>query len=172
MNGADDADRPAVLFVCLGNICRSPLAEAAMAEAARERGLDILVDSAGTGDWHIGHPPDARAQAVAAAHGVDISGLRARQVTPEDFYHFSDIVALDRQNLADLQAMRPRDGRASLSLLLDHVPGREGEAVADPYGGDETGFAATWADVVTATARLADEIAQRGESSGKRASGT
>jgi protein-tyrosine phosphatase len=172
MSGADDAGRPAVLFVCLGNICRSPLAEAAMAEAARERRLDIRVDSAGTGDWHLGHPPDVRAQAVAAAHGVDISGLRARQVTPEDFYHFSDIIALDRQNLADLHAMRPTDGRASLSLLLDHVPGREGEAVADPYNGDAAAFATTWADVVTAAGRLAEEIAQRGGSSGKRASGT
>ena len=172
MSGEDDAGRPSILFVCLGNICRSPLAEAAMVEAARERGLDVRVDSAGTGDWHIGHPPDARAQAIAAAHGVDIAGLRARQVTPEDFYWFSDIVALDRQNLADLAAMRPADARASLSLLMDYVPGREGQAVTDPYHGEDAGFATTWADVVAGASGLADMLAQRVGSSGKRASGT
>ena len=164
--------RPSVMFVCLGNICRSPLAEAAMIEAARERGLDIRVESAGTGDWHIGHPADTRATAIAAAHGVDIAGHRARQVTPDDFYRFDDIIALDRQNLADLKAMRPADATAALSLLLDHVPGRQGQPVADPYYGEEAGFATTWADVVAGAAHLADEIAQRGGSSGKRASGT
>jgi protein-tyrosine phosphatase len=168
----DPGQRPAVLFVCLGNICRSPLAEAAMVEAARERGLDIRVESAGTGDWHIGHPADIRAQGIAATHGVDIGDHRARQVTPADFYRFSDIVALDEKNLADLAAMRPADATANLSLLLDHVPGREGEAVADPYYGEESGFAATWADVVSGARHLAEEIAQRGGSSGKRASGT
>jgi protein-tyrosine phosphatase len=167
-----DERRPSVLFVCLGNICRSPLAEAAMVEAARERGLDIRVESAGTGDWHIGHPADARATAIAAAHDVDITGHRARQVTPADFYRFDDIIALDRQNLANLEALRPADATASLSLLLDHVPGRQGQPVADPYYGEEAGFATTWADVVAATSHLADAIAQRCRSSGKRASGT
>jgi len=162
----------AVLFVCLGNICRSPLAEAALVEAARERGLDIRVESAGTGDWHIGHPADRRAAAIAAAHGVDIAGHRARQVTPEDFYRFDDIIALDRKNLADLAAMRPAGATAALSLLLDHVPGREGHPVADPYYGEAAGFATTWADVVTGARHLADEIAQRDGSSGKRTSGT
>jgi protein-tyrosine phosphatase len=162
MNDAGAHGRAAVLFVCLGNICRSPLAEAAMVEAARERGLDLLVESAGTGDWHIGHPPDVRAQAIAAAHGVDIAGYRARQVTPADFYRFSDIIALDRQNLADLRAMRPADATAALSLLLDHVPGRAGEAVADPYHGEDAGFATTWAEVVEGAGHLADLLAQRG----------
>jgi protein-tyrosine phosphatase len=166
MSDEGEAARPSVLFVCLGNICRSPLAEAAMIEAARERGLDLRVDSAGTGDWHIGRPPDARAQAIAAAHGVDISGHRGRQVSPEDFYDFTDIVALDLQNFVELAALRPRDGRASLSLLLDHVPGREGQPVADPYFGEEAGFATTWADVVSGAAGLAERIAQRGRSSG------
>ena len=172
MSESDNAARPSVLFVCLGNICRSPLAEAAMVEEARARGLDLRVESAGTGDWHLGHPADARAQAIAAEHGVDIAAHRARQVTAADFYHFDDIIALDEKNLADLAAMRPADATASLSLLLDHVPGREGEAVADPYYGEEAGFAATWADVVTGAVRLAEKIAQRVGSSGKRASGT
>jgi protein-tyrosine phosphatase len=172
MSESDDAARPSVLFVCLGNICRSPLAEAAMVEAARARGLDLRVESAGTGDWHLGHPPDNRAQAIAAAHGVDIAGHRARLVTPADFYQFDDIIALDGKNLADLEAMRPADATASLSLLLDHVPERHGQPVADPYYGEDAGFATTWADVVAGAGHLADEIAQRGGSSGKRASGT
>ena len=138
---------PSVLFVCLGNICRSPLAEAALRRSAEEAGLDVTVDSAGTGDWHLGHAPDVRAQAVAKRNGIDISGCRARLVTPDDFRAFDRIVALDAQNLADLRTMAPTDATAQLSLLLDHVPGREGQAVADPYYGDDAGFDVTWADV-------------------------
>src|SRR3546814_6607327 len=127
-----------VLFVCLGNICRSPLAEAAFSREARRLGLDVDIDSAGTGTWHIGHPPDSRASAVAARNGVDIAHLRARQVTADDFRRFDYIVALDAENLNDLRRMRPADGKAELSLLLDHVEGRVGQAVAEPdYGGDE-----------------------------------
>jgi protein-tyrosine phosphatase len=148
-----------VLFVCLGNICRSPLAEAALREEAARLGLDVEVDSAGTGDWHIGHPPDRRAAAVASRNGVDISHLRARQVTPGDFDRFDHIVALDRQNLADLSGMQPPGTRARLSLLLDHVEGREGDAVADPYEGDESHFDLTWADVTAGAQALARRIA-------------
>ena len=172
MSETSAPEMPSVLFVCLGNICRSPLAEAALVEAARERGLDVRVDSAGTGDWHVGHAPDPRARGIAAEHGVDISAHRARQVTPQDFYRYSDIVALDLQNLADLQTLRPPDATATLSLLLDYVSGREGQAVADPYYGEEAGFATTWADVLAGTAGLAERLAQRAGSSAKRASGT
>ncbi|AHE54330.1 low molecular weight protein-tyrosine-phosphatase [Sphingomonas sanxanigenens] len=150
-----------VLFVCLGNICRSPLAEAALHAEAERRGLDLLVDSAGTGGWHAGDAPDRRAQAVARRNGVDISGLRARQVTPGDFRRFDRIVALDPQNLGDLRRIRPADATADLSLLLDHVPGRAGEAVADPYYGDDAGFDVTWADVTAGARALADAIGQR-----------
>lgn len=139
---------PSILFVCLGNICRSPLAEAALrAEAERVR-LDLIVDSAGTGNWHAGEPPDLRAQAAARRQGVDISGLRARQVTPADFRRFTHVIALDHDNLDDLRRLRPADATAELSLLLDHVPGREGGSVTDPYFGDEDGFDVTWADAV------------------------
>lgn len=143
-----------VLFVCLGNICRSPMAEGAMRVAAREAGLQLEIDSAGTGGWHVGNPPDSRAIATARGFGVDISGLRARQVSQKDFTHFTHIFALDAQNLADLQRMAPADGNAEVGLLLDMVPGREGEAVADPYYGDDDGFEITWSDVSSAAQAL------------------
>jgi protein-tyrosine phosphatase len=151
----------AVLFVCLGNICRSPLAEAAFRIEAERLGLDAQIDSAGTGGWHAGEPPDPRAQAVAARQGADIRRLRARQVTAEDFDRFDHIVALDRENLAQLRAMQPRGTRARLSLLLDHVPGREGEPVADPYYGGDAHFDVTWQDVANGARGLAAALAGR-----------
>lgn len=144
-----------VLFVCLGNICRSPLAEGALRAEATRLGLDLLVDSAGTGDWHVGEPPDERAQRTALRNGVDISGLRARQVRPADFRRFTHVIALDYDNLAKLRQVAPPDATAELSLLLDHVQGREGQAVADPWFGDEAGFDLTWAEVSAAARSLA-----------------
>lgn len=149
-----------VLFVCLGNICRSPLAEAALRSEAERLGMDVEVDSAGTGDWHIGHPPDRRAVAVAHRNGVDISNLRARQVIRDDFYRFDHIVALDANNLADLRAMQPPDAKASLSLLLDHVDGREGQAVADPYYGQDVHFDTAWDEVANGARALAGRLAE------------
>ncbi|PZQ49224.1 MAG: phosphotyrosine protein phosphatase [Rhodovulum sulfidophilum] len=140
-------ETPAVLMVCLGNICRSPLAEAALRAEAAAAGVGVRVDSAGTGSWHIGDPPDPRARAVARAHGLDISAYRGRQVGRDDFARFDHIVALDRENLRTLEALRPEGARARLSLLLDHVPGRAGEPVADPYFGGPEGFEDTWRDV-------------------------
>ena len=151
--------RTALLFVCLGNICRSPLAEAAFRAEAERLGLEVEVDSAGTGEWHVGHPPDRRAQAVAKRNGIDISHLRARRVTAGDFHRFDHIIALDRQNLARLEALRPEGARARLSLLLDHVSGREGQAVADPYYGEEAHFDETWDDVAEGARGLARTIA-------------
>ncbi|CAO4153101.1 low molecular weight protein-tyrosine-phosphatase [Methylorubrum aminovorans] len=151
--------KPAVLFVCLGNICRSPLAEAAFRREAERIGLDVAVDSAGTGDWHVGAPPDPRAIAVARANGIDISGYRGRQVAPGDFARFDHVVALDCANLAKLRGLRPAGSRAALSLLLDHVPGREGEPVADPYYGADESFDTTWADVTAGARALARRLA-------------
>jgi protein-tyrosine phosphatase len=148
-----------LLFVCLGNICRSPLAEAAFRAEAERLGLAVTVDSAGTGEWHVGRPPDPRAIAVAARNGVDIRHLRARQVERGDFERFDLLVALDRQNLADLARLRPPGSAAELSLLLDHVEGREGEAVADPYHGGDSDFDATWRDVTEGARALARKIA-------------
>lgn len=150
-----------VLFVCLGNICRSPLAEGAFRYEVERLGLDVHVDSAGTGDWHIGHPPDRRAAAVAERNGISIAHLRARQVRPEDFDRFDHIVALDAQNFEDLRRMSPPNARAELSLLLDHVPGREGQPVADPYYGGEQHFDQAWADVSAGAAALARRIAAK-----------
>ena len=145
---------PSILLVCLGNICRSPLAEAALRSAADAAGITMHVDSAGTGDWHVGDPPDHRAQAIAKRHGADISNLRARQIEENDFRRFDHIFALDRSNLAALRAIAPTDGTAELTLLMDTVPGREGEDVHDPYYGNESGFEVTWEDVSAAATAL------------------
>ena len=153
---------PSVLFVCLGNICRSPLAEAAFREEARRLKLDVIVDSAGTGSWHVGSPPDPRAQAVARKNGIDISSLRGRQVKPIDYRRFTHVVALDEDNLANLRRLAPPDATAELSLLLDHVEGREGQPVADPYFGDDDGFDLTWADVTAGARGLAQKL-RRGD---------
>ena len=118
-----------------------------MRAAAEQAGVAVAVDSAGTGDWHVGKPPDRRATATAERHGVDISGLRGRQVTRDDFRAFDRLIALDRKNLADLRRLAPAPSRAELSLLLDHVDGREGQDVADPYFGDDDGFEVAWRDI-------------------------
>lgn len=147
-----------VLFVCLGNICRSPLAEAALRREAEARGLAVTIESAGTGDWHVGKPPDPRTVEIARCNAIDIRDYRARQVTQEDFRRFDHIFALDHRNLEDLHAIRPADAAASLSLLLDHVEGLEGQAVADPYFGEADGFAETWEQVTRAAKVIASKL--------------
>lgn len=146
--------QPSILFVCLGNICRSPLAEAALRAQSVAAGVAMTIDSAGTGDWHVGHPPDPRAQETALRHGLDIASYRARQVTTEDFHRFGHIFALDQQNLKDLRRIEPSRHIAEVGLLMDLVPGRKGTAVIDPYYGDEEDFEQAWADVSAAAERL------------------
>ncbi|QOP46325.1 low molecular weight protein-tyrosine-phosphatase [Sulfurimonas paralvinellae] len=116
-----------VLFVCLGNICRSPLAEAIAKKISQERGLNILIDSAGTGDWHIGEAPCVDSIKVAKMHGVDISSLRARQVSKKDLEIFELMVALDEKNYADLKAM----GANNIVKLGNY--GYDGADIPDPY---------------------------------------
>ena len=154
----DREDRHAILFLCLGNICRSPLAEGAARAAFADAGIDAMLDSAGTGDWHVGRPPDQRAQAEARRRGTDIGDLRARQLTSDDFYRFDLILAADDTNLRDARAIAPAEATARLRLMLDLVRGREGEGVIDPYYGDEGGFAATWDDVSAVAAALVAEV--------------
>lgn len=136
-----------VLFVCLGNICRSPMAEGAFRVAALKRGLDCLADSAGTASYHVGSQPDPRAITVASANGIDIAGQSARQIERDDFYRFTHIIALDRANLETLRAKAPRNGTAGLAMLMDAVEGRRGEPVADPYYGDLPSFEAAWSAI-------------------------
>ena len=151
--------RQALLFVCLGNICRSPLAEAAFRVRAVDAGVDVQADSAGTGGWHIGEPPDRRAQWTALRHGADISHYRGRQVEPADFRRFSHIFALDLDNLAVLHRMKPVDATAKIGLLLDQVDGMEGQPVADPYYGPDEGFEETWDQVDRAALALVARLA-------------
>lgn len=126
-----------VLFVCLGNICRSPLAEGVFRTLVEEAGLggQFHIDSAGTGAWHAGNPPDPRSIEIAARNGIDISRQRARQVRPEDFHRFGTVIAMDRDNLATLTA-KAAGGPADLRLLLDTPP----RDVPDPYYGGAGGF--------------------------------
>nr|WP_309502064.1 low molecular weight protein-tyrosine-phosphatase [uncultured Roseovarius sp.] len=118
-----------ILFVCLGNICRSPTAEA----VARALLPGVTVDSAGTGNWHVGEPPYAPMQAAARARGYDLSGLRARQVTGADFAQFDLIVAMDADNHAALEALRPGQGGAPVRLLTGFAPDAGADHVPDPY---------------------------------------
>lgn len=157
MTGAFPQKVKSILFVCLGNICRSPLAQAAMEEAAKKHKLDLQIDSAGTGDWHIGQPPDPRGQAAAMAGGVDISEYRGRQISNRDFLEFDMIVALDHSNHDDLMAMGG-DGPAHISLMLDHVAGSEGQAVADPYYGGDQDFQECWSILRQAADALASKL--------------
>jgi protein-tyrosine phosphatase len=143
-----------ILFVCMGNICRSPTAEGVMRRLIADAGLEgvVEVDSAGTGGWHAGEPPDARATAAARRRGVTLEG-GARQVRPEDFDRFDLIVAMDRENLRDLRAMAPDDG--AREKLRPLAPDQD---VPDPYYGGDRGFE-TVLDMVGAACReLLDEL--------------
>jgi protein-tyrosine phosphatase len=136
--------KTSVLFVCLGNICRSPMAEGAFRAAAQHIGLDAVVDSAGTASYHLGDSPDRRAIAIARDYGIEIGGQSARQLELKDFYRFDRIVAMDSANLEGIKARAPRDATARLSLLLDGVSGREGQSVPDPYHGTAEDFEQAW----------------------------
>jgi len=127
-------DRHRILFVCTGNICRSPTAEGVLRHLAKEAGIGLHVESAGTGDWHVGQPPDARAQHHARGRGYDLSAQRARQVQALDFERFDLVVAMDRGHLGILQRQCPPEHRGKLRLLV------EGRDVPDPYYGGVEGF--------------------------------
>jgi protein-tyrosine phosphatase len=131
-----------ILFVCLGNICRSPIAEGVFKNLARQRGLanELSVASAGLGSWHIGHPPDKRAQNAMQLRGIDISGLRARRVAPEDFDRFDMILAMDRSNRDALLKMAPSEHRHKVALFMDYAPNLCIHEIPDPFFGELDGF--------------------------------
>lgn len=130
-----------VLFVCLGNICRSPTAEGVLRHKLREAGLadQVEVASAGTGDWHVGKPPDKRSQAAARLRGYDLSAQRARQVSRADFATYDLILAMDNSNLRHLKALQPAKCKAELDLFLRRFQS-EIDEVPDPYHDSDQGF--------------------------------
>ncbi len=135
-----------VLFVCMGNICRSPMAEGVFRHLALEAGLTesprtgIIIDSAGTTGYHVGDPPDRRGQRVALGHGIDLSSLRARRVERHDFDDFDMILAMDEDNLAHLRERCPSGLHDRLEVFLDYAPDIPFSELPDPYYGDETDF--------------------------------
>lgn len=120
-----------ILFVCLGNICRSPTAEGVFRALAQAEGLAVTVDSCGTGGWHAGEPPHPPSVAAARRRGYDLSALRARKITQDDFTRFDRILVMDRANLRDVRALAPSDGTQP-ELFLTHAP-HHGEEVPDPW---------------------------------------
>jgi protein-tyrosine phosphatase len=152
-----------ILFVCMGNICRSPTAEGVMRHLVREAGLEdeIVIDSAGTGNWHAGDPPDRRATEAAKARGVTLEGT-ARQITVDDFEEFDYLLAMDRDNLAGIRAIAPdEESAAKARLLREFDPASAGAPdldVPDPYYGGPQGFETVLDQVEAACRGLLDEI--------------
>jgi protein-tyrosine phosphatase len=131
-----------ILFICLGNICRSPMAEGVFRRVVEEQGLAnrFEIDSAGLGDWHVGQAPDTRAQAAALARGIDISRQCARQVRPEDFAYFDLLLVMDRSNRAELARLAPLEARSKIRHFLDFAPETGTKDVPDPFFGGAEGF--------------------------------
>jgi len=151
-----------VLFVCMGNICRSPTAEGVFAKLVRDAGLvdRIRTDSAGTLDYHAGEPPDPRAQATAETYGIDISMLRARQVRAEDFVRFHYILAMDQDNLRHLKMATPRGHTGHVGLFCEFARRHDVLEVPDPYYGGGDGFRHVFELVHDASEGLLEWIVQ------------
>ncbi|MEJ2515256.1 MAG: low molecular weight phosphotyrosine protein phosphatase [Gammaproteobacteria bacterium] len=152
-----------ILFVCMGNICRSPTAEGVFRKLVTDAGLQdrIHVESAGTHGYHVGAPPDRRAASAARARGFDLSGIEARRVSPDDFDQFDLIVALDSDNYGHLSGMAPRDARAEIRRLMDFASEGSGRDVPDPYYGGLNGFELVLDMVEDACAGLLREASSR-----------
>ncbi|MFT4861226.1 MAG: protein-tyrosine phosphatase [Pseudohongiellaceae bacterium] len=150
-----------ILMVCLGNICRSPTAHGVLEKLVRDRGLSdwVLVDSAGTADFHVGKQPDSRASAAAALRGYDLNHLRARQVDESDFDNFDFIFAMDRQNLRNLENLQPIESKAQLKLFLQYTAvDADAFAVPDPYYSGDDGFELVLDLVESACTKLLDRL--------------
>jgi protein-tyrosine phosphatase len=163
-----------LLFVCLGNICRSPMAEGAFRRVAAEEGvLDRFeIDSAGLGDWHVGQAPDHRAQKAAGKRGIDISGQSARQVRREDFARFDLLLAMDGENYEDLAAIAPKSERHKIRRFLDFAPHAGTKDVPDPFFGEAEGFDRAL-DLIEEAARglLAELLSDETEPARKKSGG-
>jgi len=153
-----------ILFVCLGNICRSPTAEGALRQLSAAAGsrVAVEVDSAGIGDYHLGEPPDPRTQSAAAARGIDLRKLRARQVQRADFTDFDLILAMDRRNLRALRALQPAGSSAELALFLEFA-GQSGAEVPDPYTGTAADFERVLDLIIPACRRLLARLEERAQ---------
>jgi len=146
--------RRSILFVCTGNICRSPTAEGVLRSLCKEAGIELQIESAGTGDWHVGQPPDERSQHHARNRGYDLSAQRARQVRLEDFERFDMILAMDRGHLRELQKLAPAHHHAKIRLFV------EGIDVPDPYERGPDGFEEVLDLVEAQCRRLLQELKQ------------
>lgn len=147
-----------ILFVCMGNICRSPTAEGFFLSRLEQSRLDIGTDSAGTHDYHIGYPPDERAVLEASTFGVDISALRARKLVTADFTRFDLILGMDRNNLRLINQMRPADATARTALMMDYAPELGIPEVPDPYYGAQEDFGLMCKLLNVATANLLAQL--------------
>lgn len=149
-----------VLFVCLGNICRSPTAEGVFRDLVAREGLSehIEIDSCGTSGWHIGGPPDDRARAEAKTRGISLDDLRARQITANDFDTFDYIIGMDDQNIANLSAQCPKENISKVRLFLSFVPALNIREVPDPYYGGPDGFGDVFDMIGAASAGLLADI--------------
>ncbi len=158
----DDKDKVKVLFVCMGNICRSPTAHGVFQALVDEQGLGdrILVDSAGTHSYHIGSPPDPRSQDTARSRGINLASLRARQFQSQDFLEFDYLIAMDQSNLAEMASIKPDKPRARLDLMLDYSKQFDHQEVPDPYFG-EAGFDRVFDMVSEASQGLLRHIRQQ-----------
>lgn len=152
-----------VLFVCLGNICRSPTAHGVFEQYVKKADLteQIEVDSCGTGQWHVGQPPDDRAQKFALKRGYDLSHLRARRLVVEDFDRFDYILPMDNKNLEDVLAMQPEGSKAHVQLMLEYGDDKSVTEVPDPYYGEHDGFEYVLDLLESASANLLKEIQEK-----------
>ena len=151
-----------LLVVCLGNICRSPLAEGALRSRIQHSALagKVDVDSAGTGGWHVGHPPDLRAIDCARRHGVDIGMLRGRQLELGDFEHFDWVLCADAQNLRDVLQLAPLHARHKVALLMEWAGVEGSSSIPDPYTGDSAHFERVWRMVDAAAQGVVDRLCE------------
>ncbi len=160
MENQPDSTRTSVLFVCLGNICRSPLAEGIFLHLVDQAGLTdrFEVDSAGTGAWHVGERADARAAMVASQHGVELPS-RARQITSDDLDHFDYVIAMDRENLGNIERLAAtRESGAQIKLLREYDSESSGDEVPDPYYGGASGFENVYEMVHRSCTELLDQL--------------